>query len=55
VEPGEEVELKVSEQRWNFTAEILKKHGADANLAAVTLSTDIVVFSDGLQWNRGHT
>jgi hypothetical protein len=54
VEPGEEVELKVSEQRWNYTANNLKKHGADANLAAVTLVIEMVAFSDDLMWHKGH-
>lgn len=52
--PGAEIDLIVSDQSWRQTESILTQPGADANLAAVTLSLDIVVFTDGLQWNRGH-
>ncbi len=44
----------MNDQLWNQTANILKRYGVDANLAAVTFSVDNVMFSDGLQWDGGH-
>jgi hypothetical protein len=54
IEPGDEVDLTVGDRRWNLTADILKQHGADVNLAAVTLSIERVWFSKDLQWSKGH-
>ncbi len=54
VEPGDEVDLKVSDQRWSYTADMLRQHGADVNLAAVTLSIERVWFTKDLQWTKGH-
>jgi hypothetical protein len=52
--PGDEIELTVNEQSWSMTASILRQYGVDANLGSVTLSEDIVAFSDDLQWSKGH-
>jgi hypothetical protein len=54
LEPGGEVDLMTSDQLWSQIASVLKQYG-DPNQAAVTLSVENVMFSDGLQWNRGHT
>jgi hypothetical protein len=54
LEPGAEVDLIVTDQLWSPIANLLKQSGADVNLAAVTFSVENVMFSDGLQWNRGH-
>jgi hypothetical protein len=48
-----EIDLTVTNQQWNQTADILKQHSADPKLAAVTFSVELVSFSDGLQWYRG--
>ena len=54
LEQSAEIDLAVDEQSWKQTEGILNQYGADAKLAAVTLSVEIVAFGDGLQWNRGH-
>lgn len=54
LETGAEIDLAVEDQSWKQTKGILDQYGADANLAAVTHSIDIVAFSDGSQWHRGH-
>lgn len=54
LEPDAEVDLAVVEQRWNLTADILKQHAVDPDLASVTLSVENVAFRDGLQWHKGH-
>ncbi len=48
-----EIDLTVTSQQWNQTAEILKQHGADPKFAAVTFSVELASFSDGSQWYRG--
>jgi hypothetical protein len=53
VDAAAEIDLTVTNQQWNQTAEILKQHGADPKLSAVTFSVELVSFSDGLQWYRG--
>lgn len=53
LEPGAEIDLVVEDKSWRQTEGILNQYGANANLAAVTLSMDIVAFSDGSQWYRG--
>jgi len=37
-----------------LTAAILKHYGADLELATVTFSVQNVMFSEDLQWNKGH-
>jgi len=54
VEPGAEVVLTVSDERWHITSEIIKQYGADVNLATVTLAIDSVWFTKDLQWSKGH-
>ena len=54
IEPGDEVDLRVSGQRWGYTAGILERHGADATRAVVTLSIDTIWFTNDLQWTKGH-
>lgn len=54
LDPGAEISLSVSDQAWVLTADILKQHGVDPDLASVKLSIDTVRFSDSLQWSRGH-
>jgi len=53
LEPDAEIDLAVEDQSWKQTKGILDQYGADANLAAVTLSMDMVAFGDGSQWYRG--
>ncbi len=54
LKPRDEVEAMVDEGSWDRTVIRMKERGLDANLAAVTFSVEIVGFSDGLQWNKGH-
>jgi len=52
--PGEEIEMTVDSGAWDRTVNILSRNGVDANLGSVTLALDLVAFSDGLQWSKGH-
>ena len=54
LEPGDEVEMAVDEGSWDRALNRLKQNGLDASMAAVTLSVENVLFSDGLLWDRGH-
>ena len=53
LQPGEEIELTVSDQSWNQTAEILRMYGVDANKSVVSFSIDFVLFENGELWHRG--
>lgn len=53
LEPNDEINLTVSDQSWNQTANILMQYGVDANLSSVTLFIESVLFSDGLRWSKG--
>jgi hypothetical protein len=54
LKPRDEIEAMLDEGSWNRTVIRMKERGLDANLAAVTFSVEIVGFSYGLQWNKGH-
>jgi hypothetical protein len=53
LQPGAEIELTVSDQSWEQTADILRQSGADAELSSVTFSVESVMFGDDTQWHRG--
>lgn len=53
LEAGDEIDLTMGDQLWSQTVGVLNRHGADANLAAVTFAVENVMFSEDLQWNRG--
>ncbi|HJP93149.1 MAG TPA: putative metal-binding motif-containing protein [Pyrinomonadaceae bacterium] len=54
LQPGDEIELTVSPGYLNQTLENLKYRGLDANRTNITFSLEAVIFSDELQWYRGH-
>jgi hypothetical protein len=54
LQPGEEIDLTVTEQSWNRTAKILQQFGVDANTATVSFSVDFVVFNNETLWHKGH-
>ena len=53
LEPGAEIELSVNQERLDRTLANLKAHGTDTSVAVVSLSVDLVKFSDELKWYRG--
>jgi hypothetical protein len=54
LQPGAEIDLTVSPGYLNRTLDDLKYRGLDASHTDVTFSLDAVIFSDELQWHRGH-
>jgi len=54
LEPGADIILTVSDQAWSLTADILKQHGVEPDLASVKFRIDMVRFGDDLQWSKGH-
>jgi hypothetical protein len=54
LEQGAEIEIMVDNGSFDRTVIRLKQHGWDVNSAAVTCSVEIVAFSDGIQWHKGH-
>jgi len=53
--PGDEVQMTPDNGSLDRAINRIKDHGGDPNLAEVTFSVEIVGFSDGLQWHKGHT
>lgn len=53
VQPGDEIDLKVSAPSLDVTLGQMKAKGLDANLASVSLSVDDAYFSEDLKWSRG--
>jgi hypothetical protein len=54
LEPDDDIILTVSDQAWSLTADILKQHGVEPDLASVKFRIDLVRFGDDLQWSKGH-
>jgi hypothetical protein len=54
LEPGAQIDLAVTDQRWNLTAGIMARHHVDAEQSSVTFSVESVRFSDDTQWSKGH-
>lgn len=52
--PGGEIDLTVSGEAHKFTTGIMKHYGKDLERANVTFSVQDVMFSNTLQWNKGH-
>jgi len=52
--PGDEIEMITDDGSLDRAVNRIKEHGGDPNLAEVTFSVEIVGFSDGLQWHKGH-
>lgn len=52
--PGDEIDLTVSDLAENATLEIIKQHGVDPDMSKVSFSVQNVMFSEDLQWSKGH-
>ena len=54
LQPGDEIDFTVSDRAGNLVVNILKQYGANPDLASVTFSVQNVIFSEDLQWSKGH-
>lgn len=54
LKPGDEIDLTVGVQEEGLTRDVLRQFGADLNFASVRFAVQNVMFSDYLQWNKGH-
>ena len=52
--PGEEMDVTIDSRVFDLTMELIRQSGADADVATVILALEHVVFSDELEWSRGH-
>jgi len=50
---GAEISLSVSQELWRVIAGFIQQEGYDVDRVNVILSVESVIFSNGLQWNRG--
>jgi len=53
LQPGEEIDLTVTNELLNLAIGRMRSYGVDANLSAVSFSLDDAYFSDDLKWSRG--
>jgi hypothetical protein len=53
LQPGDEIDLTVSDTAGNVTVDLLQRYGVNPELATVTFSAQNVMFSDDLQWSKG--
>lgn len=53
LQPGDEIDLEVSESVLGVTLRGIKEDGVDVNLTSVSLSVDDAYFSEDLKWSRG--
>ena len=54
LQPGEEVELTVSDNEMERMLPIIKGNGVEANDCKISFSLDAAIYSDTLQWYRGN-
>src|SRR5688572_26171750 len=53
LQPGEEIDLEVSDQSLNRAIGRMRQYGVEADGSSVSLSVDDAYFSDDLMWSRG--
>ncbi len=53
LQPGDEIELEVSEELLNRTKARMGRLGLDIDLSSASFSVDSALFSDNLKWYRG--
>jgi hypothetical protein len=53
LQPGEEIDLAVTENSFNEAMEKTKQYGVDANQVQPFLSVERVLFSDDIMWDKG--
>lgn len=53
LQPGEEIDLGVTDDRFNETMAAIKQYGSNANEVPVILSVEEALFSDDFGWSKG--
>ncbi len=53
LQPGDEIDLEVSEQLLNRTIDRMRQYGVEANASPLSFSVDDAYFSHDLMWSRG--
>ena len=54
LQPGEEVELILSDIEWAKILPMTQEQGIDPNSCAVSFSLDTAIYGEKLWWDRGH-